>query len=161
MSLMTNNRTDWTNLFVYGSGCRRDDILDDAIVDGLAIHRYCAQTTKDYDLLDFGTFPGMIYGDCAIGGEIYSVSPEILAVLDEYEGYPRLYTREMITLYNADIYADEQNNEIAPTCNAERAQAYMFNYDDDGKLLLNVLSNDRPGRVSGIRQVSKSLKVWW
>ena len=160
MSVMTNNHQDWTALFVYGSlmpGCHRDDILNDAIAKGLAIHKYCAQTTKNYDLLDFGTFPGMIYGNYAIGGEIYIVAPEILTVLDEYEGYPRLYTREMITLYTDDVY----DAEITNTSKLEEAQAYMFNYDDDGKLLLNVLSNDHPDRVSGIKQITKSLKIWW
>jgi len=148
--------TDRINIFVYGSLFgKRAEIIDAAIAQGLAEHKYQAQTTKNYDLLDFGTFPGMIYGNYAIGGEIFSVTPEVLALLDEFEGHPRLYTRQTITLYVDDLIDIPSESKI------ECADAYIFNMEDDGKLLLDVIRNDHPNRVSCVRSLSKSLKIWW
>jgi gamma-glutamylcyclotransferase (GGCT)/AIG2-like uncharacterized protein YtfP len=149
---MTNN-SDWLTLFVYGAlkeGCQRSDILSTAVDQGLAEYKYMGQTTKDYDLLDFGTFPGLIYGNQYIGGEIYSVSPETLKVMDEYENHPNLFIRKEISLFAADYLG-----EISKT-----AQAYFFNLDEDHGLLLNVLRSDHPDRESYIKNVSKNLKIW-
>lgn len=45
-----------------------------------------ATTTKEYALVSFGGFPGLVYGDKAIAGEVYDVNEKTLEELDHLEG---------------------------------------------------------------------------
>jgi len=140
---------DWINLFVYGTlrtGCQRSDILSTAVDQGLAEYKYMAQTTKDYDLLDFGSFPGLIYGSNYVGGEVYSISPEVVKLMDEYEDHPTIFVRQKVTLFG-------NNTE-------EKAQTYFFNIDEDRGLLLNVLSDSSSNRKTYVKNLTRNLKVW-
>jgi gamma-glutamylcyclotransferase (GGCT)/AIG2-like uncharacterized protein YtfP len=49
-------------------------------------------------LHDLGPFPMAVIGEGTAIGEVYAVEERGLARLDELEGYPRLYDRQMLTL---------------------------------------------------------------
>ena len=66
-----------------------------------------ARTTANYRLYNLGTYPGLVEADhdgLAIYGELWKVSPECLAVLDEVEGVDdALYERRAINLIDPEI----------------------------------------------------------
>ena len=49
-------------------------------------------------LHDLGPFPMAVIGEGTAIGEVYAVEEHGLARLDELEGYPRLYDRQMLSL---------------------------------------------------------------
>jgi gamma-glutamylcyclotransferase (GGCT)/AIG2-like uncharacterized protein YtfP len=49
-------------------------------------------------LHDLGPFPMAVVGEGRINGEVYAVEANGLARLDELEGYPRLYDRQVLNL---------------------------------------------------------------
>ena len=49
-------------------------------------------------LHDLGPFPMAVIGDGTAIGEVYAVNEPGLARLDELEGYPRLYDRQVLSL---------------------------------------------------------------
>ena len=49
-------------------------------------------------LHDLGPFPMAVIGEGTAIGEVYAVEEYGLARLDELEGYPRLYDRQMLSL---------------------------------------------------------------
>jgi gamma-glutamylcyclotransferase (GGCT)/AIG2-like uncharacterized protein YtfP len=49
-------------------------------------------------LHDLGPFPMAVIGDGTAIGEVYAVDEPGLARLDELEGYPRLYDRQVLSL---------------------------------------------------------------
>ena len=57
-----------------------------------------AKTTAAWTLHDLGAFPGIIEGEGVVEGELYRVSPGLLVELDELEGCPDFYRREVISL---------------------------------------------------------------
>jgi gamma-glutamylcyclotransferase (GGCT)/AIG2-like uncharacterized protein YtfP len=83
-------------VFVYGtllSGQRNHAYLCGAA--GLG----SVYTEPHYRLVDLGSYPALRNsGDDAIRGELYLVSPEILAALDRLEGHPHFYRRGLVTL---------------------------------------------------------------
>ena len=55
------------------------------------------RTEPRFTLFDLGTYPAAVPGGVhAIAGELYDVSPQLLAMLDQFEGVPELYRRERI-----------------------------------------------------------------
>lgn len=89
--------TNETLLFVYGSlmrGMRAHHLLKKArFVDRV-------QTTPQYQLLVYETYPGLVAGHLSIEGELFAVSEGCLAALDEYEGVPDDYIRTNVELSN-------------------------------------------------------------
>jgi gamma-glutamylcyclotransferase (GGCT)/AIG2-like uncharacterized protein YtfP len=149
---MTNITHDWTNLFMYQPrSSAAAQIVGIAMAHNKAKYRYMAQTTKEYDLIDFGTFPAMIRGNFSVGGDVYLVSPEVMYELDSYEESRGLYTRNTIVLWGSLDDDDED---------AELAQAYIFNDDEDIRLLHLGLYSDSK-LFGGIHMVSKTVKSWW
>ena len=56
-------------------------------------------TAEGFHLLDLGDYPGMIRAkEGRVSGEVYEVSLTTLQELDEYEGHPDLFRREIILL---------------------------------------------------------------
>ncbi|NUP09883.1 MAG: gamma-glutamylcyclotransferase [Polyangiaceae bacterium] len=83
-------------LFVYGTLLRGE--ANHAIV---ARARFIAEahTAPMFELLDLGEYPGLVAGGArSIAGEVYEIDPEDIAVVDEFEGHPDLFRREMIAL---------------------------------------------------------------
>lgn len=62
-------------------------------------------------LLDFGDYPALIHGDGRVAGDLFSVSPDALAVLDRFESYyperagVSMYVRERMRLLKPDVDA--------------------------------------------------------
>jgi gamma-glutamylcyclotransferase (GGCT)/AIG2-like uncharacterized protein YtfP len=51
-------------------------------------------TYPDYDMLDLGSFPGVVMnGTHKIKGEVWEVDDETMEMLDAIEGYPDFYSR--------------------------------------------------------------------
>jgi gamma-glutamylcyclotransferase (GGCT)/AIG2-like uncharacterized protein YtfP len=83
-------------LFVYGtllSGEVNHHLLAGARFLGEA------ESAPAFELVDLGSFPGLVSGFAtAVQGELYAVPPPLLAVLDDFEGHPRFYRRHRIRL---------------------------------------------------------------
>ncbi|MCP4076680.1 MAG: gamma-glutamylcyclotransferase [Gammaproteobacteria bacterium] len=55
------------------------------------------KTAADFTMYDLGSYPAVIEsGDSAIHGEVYIISDDTLAELDQLEGYPDFYNRILI-----------------------------------------------------------------
>ena len=86
-------------VFVYGSlkrGCELHEYVADQRFIGVA------KTVPAYELYDCGSYPAMVRSDRdgnAVAGEVYEVTPQRLAVLDEVEGVSQnLYLPEKVKL---------------------------------------------------------------
>jgi gamma-glutamylcyclotransferase (GGCT)/AIG2-like uncharacterized protein YtfP len=81
-------------VFVYGTlkrGEKNHDWLEGASWQGEA-------ELSGVLLHDLGPFPMAVIGEGTAIGEVYAVEEHGLARLDELEGYPRLYDRQMLSL---------------------------------------------------------------
>ena len=81
-------------VFVYGTlkrGEKNHHWLDGASWQGEA-------ELSGVLLHDLGPFPMAVIGEGTAIGEVYAVEERGLARLDELEGYPRLYDRQMLSL---------------------------------------------------------------
>ena len=86
-------------IFVYGT-LKRGGRLHPAIKDSIFS---VTEGTTSGQLLNVGSFPGMITGDRKIKGELFEVDPEVLPTLDYIEGYQgpgkhNLYEREVVSV---------------------------------------------------------------
>lgn len=81
-------------IFVYGTlrhgqaNARRFGLLEpvetDVVLDG-------------FDMFDLGWFPGIVPGAGSVVGDVFEIDPNTqLGPLDAYEGYPSLYTRQVV-----------------------------------------------------------------
>ena len=86
------------HVFVYGSlkkGFGNHRCLEGATFVGPGI-------LDNAKMLNLGAFPGIIPSPTGkIFGEVYKITPEILARLDRLEGHPNFYCRQV-----ASIFAD-------------------------------------------------------
>ena len=84
-------------VFVYGSLKR--DLYNHPLLDG-SYFIADATTVEKYGMKDLGSFPGVDKDAniSTIKGELYEVNEEVLASLDQLEGHPNFYKREMITV---------------------------------------------------------------
>ena len=53
-------------------------------------------------MLHLGGFPAIVDGKAQVFGELYKVTPEILATLDRLEGHPHFYERRLVTIKPID-----------------------------------------------------------
>jgi gamma-glutamylaminecyclotransferase len=83
-------------LFVYGtllSGEANHPVLSGAEFRGPA------STLPEFELVDLGAYPALVRGGRdAVSGELYRVSPELLRIVDSFEGHPTLFRRSVIAL---------------------------------------------------------------
>jgi len=56
------------------------------------------RTAPRYQLYRISWYPGMVEEEGSVEGEVYSVSDECLAHLDQYEGVPTLFRRGEVEL---------------------------------------------------------------
>nr|WP_086937620.1 gamma-glutamylcyclotransferase family protein [Thaumasiovibrio occultus] len=82
-------------VFVYGS--LRQGQVNHYWMEGAEFIGTC-QLDPDWVLYDLGPYPAIRAGKAAapLVGEVYRITPEILAKLDELEEYPDLYGREEV-----------------------------------------------------------------
>lgn len=84
-------------LFVYGTlkrGCSRERFLQGQTFLGAAM------TTPGYCLYDNGAYPAMVRDPAAdsVEGELWEVDEACVEQLDQVEGVPTLYQREVVDL---------------------------------------------------------------
>lgn len=89
-------------VFVYGTlkkGYGNHGVLKGATY----IQKY--KTLHQHKMLDLGAFPGVVHmgGDTAITGEIYKITEEISARLDQLEGYPTFYDKVNISTTDTEL----------------------------------------------------------
>jgi gamma-glutamylcyclotransferase (GGCT)/AIG2-like uncharacterized protein YtfP len=92
-----------TELFVYGT-----------LLRGQANHHWLQNSEflgEDFlpngCLFDLGAYPMLLSGSDLIAGEVYSITPQILADLDRLEEHPTVYWREPVILHSgrtAQVY---------------------------------------------------------
>ena len=96
-----------TNLvFVYGTlkkGYSNHQLLKQAELE-------CKGTINGI-MLNLGAFPAIINGRATVFGEMYRVTPEILAFLDRLEGHPHFYERKLV-----DVLDLEELHETSAWC---------------------------------------------
>lgn len=90
-----------SKIFIYGS------LLEDCCnhhVIASAKKLFDAQTKAEYDLIDLGEYPALVSGGVtSVKGSVYEISPDLLAVLDEFEDHPDMYRRTDIELLDGQI----------------------------------------------------------
>lgn len=102
-----------SKIFVYGS-LKRGKSAHHFMERHNAVFLREDVTNTRYHIYKVGWFPGMGEDSMVVGGvvgEVYEVTDECLAALDQYEGAPELFRREEIELSNGD-----------------RVLAYLYNY---------------------------------
>jgi gamma-glutamylcyclotransferase (GGCT)/AIG2-like uncharacterized protein YtfP len=71
-----------------------------------------ARTAPAYTLVDLGHYPALVAdGATRVAGELYAVTPQMLAALDHFEGHPHLYQRNLVRLEDGrevDAYLFEE-----------------------------------------------------
>jgi gamma-glutamylcyclotransferase (GGCT)/AIG2-like uncharacterized protein YtfP len=84
-------------LFVYGSLKR--GFVHHAELRGAAFEGE-AETAEGYCLYVHAGYPALVFeaGVGRVSGEVFSVSPSLLPLLDAFEDCPRVYQRESIAL---------------------------------------------------------------
>lgn len=81
-------------VFVYGT-LRRGGANHYMLADSNFLGRYV--TEPRYTMFRLGQFPAVVArGNSPIAGEIYRVSDEVFALLDELECYPSVFARQII-----------------------------------------------------------------
>jgi len=85
-------------LFVYGT-LRKEECRNSLLKECHFIGYACA---RGFNLYDLGSYPGMISGNSEVIGEVYEIPEELFQELDEIEGTPYLYKRELINVILED-----------------------------------------------------------
>ncbi|WED26992.1 gamma-glutamylcyclotransferase [Vibrio sp. DW001] len=80
-------------VFVYGTlrkGESNHHVLSDSEYLGFF------ETEPNYQLFNYGSYPGVTQGNCKVLGEVYSVDDDVLQRLDRLENVPIDYRRDPI-----------------------------------------------------------------
>jgi len=90
------------HLFVYGTlrPPQPDSNPDDSRYYSRVapyLHSVTPARLNDANLYDLGTYPGARPGEAFILGEILTVAPAVIEILDQIEGHPHFFYREWIT----------------------------------------------------------------
>jgi gamma-glutamylcyclotransferase (GGCT)/AIG2-like uncharacterized protein YtfP len=80
-------------VFVYGS-LRKGEHNHSYLENSLFIGEFSTQ--PQFAMYDLGTYPGIVEGTFSVRGEVYQVDDELLHHLDELEGVPIEYRREIM-----------------------------------------------------------------
>ena len=83
-------------VFVYGSlkqGHGNNRFLSNSNFIGKGI-----TLDNDFKMVSLGGFPGLIYGDSRIVGELYEIDNEVFQSIDRLEGNGHFYKRELIEI---------------------------------------------------------------
>jgi gamma-glutamylcyclotransferase (GGCT)/AIG2-like uncharacterized protein YtfP len=109
-------------VFVYGSlrrGQANHALLQGAACAGTAL------TLPRYTLVDLGPYPALLEGGTtAVEGELYDVTQETLALLDQLEEHPDVYRRGPVALSGGQAaeayFLQPQRRQGAPAIPAGR-----------------------------------------
>lgn len=89
--------TQLNKVFVYGTlktgGPLRglDKMSNQSVLLGKANTEY-----PDFDMIDLGSFPGVVSGTKFIQGEVWEVDEDTFHMLDQIEGFPNFYDRKVV-----------------------------------------------------------------
>lgn len=84
------------HLFVYGT-LREGESNHWLLEEQGAVRVSECQTPPLFTLLHLGHYPGMIRGgNTAVRGEVYRLNNSALARLDQFEGHPNMFRRELL-----------------------------------------------------------------
>ena len=108
-------------LFAYGTLMSTNRSNKTYLDDAKYLGEY---VLKDYELFDLGSYPGIVEGNDKVKGELYAVSLDKLADIDQYEGEGSLYTRKMVQVYS------ERNEKF-------NAFTYVYNKPITGRIKIN------------------------
>ena len=101
---MTKNDSASTLIFVYGT-LMRGDVRSSFLSKGQFVSE--AVTAPKYCMYNLGSYPGLVPSQTeglSVEGEIYSVDPATLEILDEVEGVAEgLYIRDVIELTQPEL----------------------------------------------------------
>lgn len=110
-------------LYVYGTlmstNISNKTYLDDAEYLG----KYTLSGYKQYDL---DSYPGIVKGNDMVKGELYAVSLDRLADIDQYEGEGSLYKRKMVQVYSE---SNEKYNAFTYIYNRPVTGMTKINYE--------------------------------
>ncbi|MBF0266559.1 MAG: gamma-glutamylcyclotransferase [Gammaproteobacteria bacterium] len=129
-------------IFIYGTllkGMSRNHVLEQSEFVGYAITRGL--------IYDLGSYPALTAGDNTVCGELYEVTDEVLATLDNIEGYYEaepensLYIREEISIsslndgqeYTALTYRYPHEIEQERLINQVDYRSYLLSLEDNGQ----------------------------
>jgi len=119
---------DMTRLFVYGT-LKRGGQLNYAIKNHATfIGDY--KTAPIFQLVDLGSFPGLIDGEIEVKGEVWEIPTDLLGLIDSIEGAPILYSREIIEVKNIN---GEENSEVAWTYIFNNSEKPMYRISEFGE----------------------------
>mgnify|MGYP000844837751 CR=1 FL=1 len=91
---MDRDRID--KVFVYGSLKSGGEVRGLNQFEGATIVGKATTLYPDYNMIDLGSFPGVTKnGEKHIQGEVWQVDQDTQDKLDEIEGYPHFYNREV------------------------------------------------------------------
>lgn len=84
-----------SKVFVYGTLKSGGEIRGlNSFGDGAVIVGKAKTTYPDYQMVDLGSFPGVLMGGTNyIQGEVWEVSDDVAEQLDAIEGYPDFYNK--------------------------------------------------------------------
>ena len=97
-------------LIVYGTlkkGFHANNLLGDS--------KYLGSFREElpYQMFDLGSFPALVASETTapISFEMYKVDKKTMETLDRYEGYPNLYTKDIVLVHGmeATIYVMKDN----------------------------------------------------
>jgi len=88
-------------IFVYGTLKKNKYFHDKYLGDGKSVYHGTAQTTNDYSMFVDG-LPHMVResSETGVKGELYDVDSKVLKTLDDLEGHPVVYFRDIIEVIN-------------------------------------------------------------
>lgn len=120
-------------LFVYGSLKR--GFSNAHLMHGARFVRACS-TTTGYRLVRYQSgYPALVHSPLSgarVHGELYEVGADLLAQLDEFEGCPDLYQRELVLLQidaaHVDIPHVDVPNVVTAHVDAAHVEAEAFAY---------------------------------
>lgn len=84
-------------VFVYGTLQQGNEVRGLHLLDGAEFLGNTRTLDPLYDMYCLGSYPSVQPGGSSyVEGEIWKVNSEIMDLLDEIEGYPHLYSRQII-----------------------------------------------------------------
>ncbi len=88
-------------VFVYGS--LKKNFHNHVLLKGSKFLGTAKSEASRFKMLDLGSFPGLVFGNEQVKGELYKVDDDTMAALDRLEGHPSFYKR---LVFN---FVDEQD----------------------------------------------------
>lgn len=120
-------------VFVYGSLKRGGAIDITDFGDSVEFVSETATKKSSFNMVDLGSYPGVVQGNSKIMGELWNVTDDVLDTLDMIEGVPSLYRREVVETDDGYAFMYIFNRPVDQSKTSKKIT------DVSGKLLWNQL----------------------